>query len=467
MSSEDAASASPAERSPRADAREHAARRRFRRGLAIAVAALVVLVGVLATLGALAPPRLSSASIDPGAATERPGQRLVLSLSQPVDPGGATVVVQPETPTELVVDGATATVRFTGMLDYATEYAVRVEGLRGSATGAVGAVETRFTTPDPGIVTLIRGDEGDRLVRSPIAGVGSEELAAADSIGDLAVAGDAIAYTAQREGGGGAVVRIAAGGAPAVDAVGPREATIRSLRGTDAGLFGWIISRGADGEREYQNVLVVLDLAAGSRVPVEITAPGGAPLLAVDWAWVPGTTSLVVQDQGGFTWLADPLGGEPTLLGGQGTLRGFVPGTAMLLTEDGPDLLVSDLAAGATSTFGLVAPEVGADDVAGESAALSLNASAWIVHRFDRTRTPSIVGSSIVRVDAEGTTELYRTPGEDSIVLDLCVSPNGQYVAAVVAGTSGDAVRPTTVLIDARTGGTSRSVPGGSPSWCD
>ena len=211
----------------------------------------------------------------------------------------------------------------------------------------------------------------------------------------------------------------------------------------------------------------MLDLAAGSRVPVEITAPGGAPLLAVDWAWVPGTTSLVVQDQGGFTWLADPLGGEPTLLGGQGTLRGFVPGTAMLLTEDGPDLLVSDLAAGATSTFGLVAPEVGADDVAGESAALSLNASAWIVHRFDRTRTPSIVGSSIVRVDAEGTTELYRTPGEDSIVLDLCVSPNGQYVAAVVAGTSGDAVRPTTVLIDARTGGTSRSVPGGSPSWCD
>ena len=450
----------------------------FRRGLAIAIVSLVVLVGVLAVLGAIAPPRLSGASINVAAATERPGQRLALTLSQPVAIDGAELIVTPEAAAELSIDGTTATVRFSGMLDYATDYTVRIEGLRGTATGATGAIETRFTTPDPGIVTLLRGAAGepDRVVRSPIDGTDVETVAEAGTIGDLAVAGSPgteqmIAVSV--DDGDGARVRILVPDQPAVEAHGPYEASIRSLRGTEAGLFGWIISRGVDGERDYVNTLVVYDLAGESgttNVPVEITGPGGAALLAVDWAWVPGSTSLVVQDQDGFTWLADATGGEPTLLGTQGILRGFVPGTAMVLTEDAPDLLVTDLATGEAAPFGLRPPASDPDAVAGESAVLAVDAAVWIVHRLDRTRTPSLIGSSIVRTDADGDTVLFETSGDGSIILDVCVSPNGQFVAATVASTAvGDATtapRPTTVLIDARDGGSSRSVPGESINWC-
>lgn len=446
----------------------------FRRAIAISVVVLLVLVAVLGVLGAIAPPRSNGVSVNPAATTERPGQRLAISLSQPVETTGATLTVEPAAAAELVLEGSTATVRFDGMLDYATEYTVRIDGLRGSATGATGAVETSFTTPDPGVVTLVRGADGtdDRIVRSPIAGSDAVTIVEAPAIGDLAVAGGTVAISVDE--GEGARVRILVPDQQPVDASGPYEASIRSLRGTQAGLFGWIISRGADGERDFVNTLVVYDLAgesAATNVPVEITAPGGEPLFAVDWAWVPGTTSLVVQDQDGFSWLADSTGGDPVLIGNPGTLRGFVPGTTMALTEDGPDLLVTDLATGESSPFGLLPPAPGADTVPGESAVLSLDASAWIVHRLDRTRTPSLVGSSIVRTDADGETVLFETSADGAIILDLCVSPNGQYVAATVASTTAadddaDAQRPTTVLIDARTGGTSRSVPGESITWC-
>jgi hypothetical protein len=446
----------------------------FRRAIAVSVVALVVLVAVLGVLGAIAPPRSTGVSVNAAATTERPGQRLAISLSQPVQTEGATLSVEPAAAAELVLEGSTATVRFTGMLDYATEYTVRIDGLRGTATGAAGSVETTFATPDPGVVTLVRSTDGgdDRIVRSPIAGTDAVTIAEAPAIGDLAVAGDTVAISV--DDGGGARVRILVPDEQPVDASGPYEASIRALRGTTAGLFGWIISRGVDGERDYVNTLVVYDLAgesASTNVPVEITAPGGAALLAVDWAWVPGTTSLVVQDQDGFSWLADSTGGDPVLLGNPGILRGFVPGTAMALTEDGADLLVTDLATGESSPFGLRPPTSGDDTVPGESAVLSVDASAWIVHRLDRTRTPSLVGSSIVRTDADGETLLFETSADGAIILDLCVSPNGQYVAATVASTTAstedaEAQRPTTVLVDARTGGTSRSVPGESITWC-
>ena len=441
----------------------------FRRAIAISVVVLLVLVAILAVLGAIAPPRSNGVSVNAAATTERPGQRLAISLSQPVEVTGATLSIEPAADAELVLEGSTATVRFAGMLDYATEYTVRIDGLRGAATGAAGSVETSFTTPDPGVVTLVRGSDGedDRIIRSPIAGSDTVTIAEAAAIGDLAVAGDTVAMSIDE--GDGARVRILVPDQKPVDASGPYEASIRSLRGTQAGLFGWIISRGADGDREYVNTLVVYDLAgesAATNVPIEITAPGGEPMLAVDWAWVPGSTSLVVQDQDGFSWLADSTGGDPVLIGNQGILRGFVPGTTMALTDDGADLLVTDLGTGESSPLGRRAPAADESSVPGASAVLSLDATAWIVHRLDRTRSPSLVGSSIVRTDADGDTVLYETSADGAIILDLCVSPNGQFVAATVASTDADGERPTTVLIDARTGGSSRSVPGESIAWC-
>jgi|GEM_PF-2297001 len=470
-SREPAAAPAASPRAAAARARELAARSAFRRGLLVATAVLVGAVAILAVLGALAPPRVSAVSVDAAAATSRPGQRLAIELSQPASAEGATLTVTPAADAELAIDGATATVRFTGMLDYATEYTVRIVGLHGAATGAEGSVETSFVTPDPGIVTLVRGDDGDRLVRSPIDGGEATTIAEAPAIGDVAVAGATVAMSV--DDGDGARVRILVPDAEPVEAHGPYEASIRALRGTEAGVFGWIISRGVDGTRDYANTLVVYDLAgesARTNVPVEITLPDGAPLTAVDWAWVPGTTSLVVQDQDGFTWLASAIGGEPQLLGAWGTLRGFIPGTASLLTEDGADLLVTDLTTGTSTPFGLTPPVVPDDDIVGESAVLSSDATAWIVHHFDRTRSPSLTGSALVRVDDGGTgvgTELYRTSGDASIILDLCVSPNGQYVAATVTDVGAVAARPTTVLVDARAGGTRRSVPGGSIEWCD
>jgi hypothetical protein len=84
-----------------------------------------------------------------------------------------------------------------------------------------------------------------------------------------------------------------------------------------------------------------------------ITVSGfdGKPFEPLDWAFVPGTTSIVAQAADNSFYLIDPLHGTPTQpLGGHSRMYGFVPGSTTLIVDDNGDYKAIDLATGNTST---------------------------------------------------------------------------------------------------------------------
>ena len=173
---------------------------------------------------------------------------------------------------------------------------VRLEA-QGVATGPSAPSKTQFTTDRASsrscaatTATIVRsstvGAETAELVREPPSGTSRPQATPSP--------------TAQRTDGEGSIVRIAAVSRRSTPSA--RANTIGTARHERGPRRMDHQPRGRR-ERGTSALLVVLDLAGESRIGRDHRARRRA-LAAVDWAWVPGTTSLVVQDQDGFTWLA-------------------------------------------------------------------------------------------------------------------------------------------------------------------
>ncbi|GMA91447.1 hypothetical protein [Homoserinibacter gongjuensis] len=291
MSTEPRVRSTPAD--ARAAFRERAERRRFQRTWLTVVAALAVAAAALGVASVTQGPRLSSAAFNAGAAVERSGQRLVLQADQPlVTVDADAVTVEPEAPVELSSEGARLTVRFTGMLRYATEYRVRV-AVRSAATGAESRLDYRFATPDVATFSLVRhhpGDGGtDRIVRHSLSGdTADATMLEAPRIQEYVPVGEAIAAVVLDESDVPSLVLVAPDGTPTPVSVPPARG-IRALGLASGGdLLGYLV----EGEVTAGTAtLYVLDLTDASWVPFEVRGPAQTPLAALDWTFVPGTTS--------------------------------------------------------------------------------------------------------------------------------------------------------------------------------
>src|SRR5690606_21424439 len=86
----------------------------------------------------------------------------------------------------------------------------------------------------------------------------------------------------------------------------PPARGIRALHVASSGdLLGYIVDEGADGTGTLQ----LLDLRDASWVPLEVRGPADTALAVLDWAFVPGTSSLVVQADDQQLYLVDPIAG--------------------------------------------------------------------------------------------------------------------------------------------------------------
>jgi hypothetical protein len=469
------ANASPAD--ARAAFRERAARRRFHRTWLTVVTALAVAAAALGVASVAQGPRLSSATVNAGATIERSGQRLVLQADQPLATVEAhDVTVEPAATIELTADGARLTVQFTGMLHYATEYRVSVP-VRSAATGAASRLEYRFLTPDVATFSLVRHDPGtdgtDRVVRHSLSG-DTEDVTVLEAprIQEYVPVGEAIAAVVLDERDAPALVLATPDGTTTPVSV-PSARGIRSLRVASSGdLLGYLVE-GEDAAGT--TTLTLLDLSDASWVPIEVRGPADTALSALDWAFVPGTTSAVVQAIDQQLYLVDPVAGtEATPLGQHTELRGFLTGTLRLVAADPDRGAIIDLTDGTTTELELPLAEVPPGLYPD---AFVLTSLASYVELYTDPMGYADVGarSILYAVDAKGTRELFRPATETSRIGAVCLSPNAEYLAVEVV--PGDATRDdyrnapgwsgtTIYYLDAASGATSRGVNGMAADWC-
>ncbi len=466
----------PSER--HAELKEAAQRRTFRRTSLVLVIVLAVLAVGLGAANATQGPKLSSASVNAEAAIARPGQRIVMDANQPVAAvDAADVRVVPQTPVEVASDGATVTVRFTGLLHYATEYTVEVD-VRGTATGAAGTLRHTFATPSINVFSLQRTGAGDRILRHDLAATDADAavMFEAPRIQEYAAIGSGVAAITLDESDA-PTLRVVFPDDGIDQAVTTAPGALRELHAAPVGdLVGFLVDvpAGDDPEATDTSRLYLYDLG-GAGIPTEVLGAAGESLAVIDWAFVPGTSSLVVQTPDHSMFLVDTSGTTPpTPLGQHTELRGFLPGTAQLLVADPTSGSLIDLATGETTVLDLPLPEV--DSRLTPSSLLLLDDTSYVElygNPFGTDASP--YRSVLFATGPEGSRELFHPASDTSRITRVCLSPNGQYVSVEVVASDATPDRypmqpgyadTTIYFVDTATGAADRGVVGMLPDWC-
>jgi hypothetical protein len=444
---------------------------RFRLTAAVTIGALLLAAAGLTVANTRQAPGLLDAQINPGAAVEDAGQRLVLRVDQTVaELTTDQVTVTPRVPVEPTSDGAALILRFADTLSYATTYEI-VAKVQSATTGASSTLTYSFRTPDGAFYVLQRpASSADADAPAQIVGhfIGSTEQRVVRSeprIEQFAVADPAIA-----------VVTSDAAGAATLT-VGPLDGSEPNQTLADNSDIGQLKSSGPSGLLGF--VLTPLsdpDLAPGGQLHlynpvtaklIKVSGFDGKPLEPLDWAFVPGTTSIVAQTADTSLYLIDPLNGRPTQpLGGHSRMYGFVPSSTTLIVDDNGDYKAIDLATGNTSAV----PALDLPEAAGLQQLLPLGGDRGYIGWM----ATEAGAASVVVINDRNARQIYaEEPDPTGGIQNICLSPNGQYLAVAKlprdAATNPDSsgFANMTELVDTATGRTDHDVAGSQVNWCN
>ena len=460
--------------------------RAFHRRLVGTLVVLASMVAAFGVVGAFQGPRVVDAEVDAIRATQLVGQQLTLTLDQAVSSlNGADVDVDPAASATAAARAGerTVVVTFDEPLDYATEYTVRVPGVAGAAPTA-GALEYRFETPDEEVWSLVRrSDRGeeDLVQRSSLADPEPEAVISAPRIQEFARVDDVLAVATIDEAGWNRLLLTQGEQAQPIEVGLPEDASIRDLAASTTNpLMGFVLDTPSrDGVKAHESVLMTMDLSgAVTADPRPVLGLDGEPLRVLDWRFVPGTTSMVVQDFDGSLFLIDAVGSQPIMpLGVHTEIRGFIPGTTRLVIADPDRGAIIDLADGSTTTLDLASADLADNMYPGRVAVLD-DANRYLVNlvhvNIEGLRNER--KSSLAEVGADGRlTEVFTPALDTSLIREYCLSPNGRYVAV---SASAEGSRPdgysanpgftetTTSIVELATHRTVMSMPGGFSDWC-
>jgi len=454
--------------------------RDYRRALVATLGVLAVATAGLGVAGAFRVPHLDSASVAAATALERPGQRLVLRADQAIAPVAAEdVTITPAAPIEVDSDDRAITLRFTGMLRARTEYTVEV-AVTGTATGVAGTLRYTFPTPDLDVAVLVRDPDGpDEVRRRTVSGDGTETVFTADRIQEFAETRDGVAAIVLEPSGANGRLVIAPDGETLTQEVAlPEPGRLQQLQGSETtGRLGFRFTSADDGAPGAAlSRLLLFDPLEPSGIARPVTGLDGEPLSVLDWVFVPGTSYLVAQGFDESMLLVDTADPEadPVPLGEHSEMRGFVPGTLQLVVADPLSGSTIDLRSGETEP--LVLPDDGLDPTAYRGKILVLGAERYVeVVSRPTTDTGFVLDYEILRGGPEGTVTIFD-PGPGIPIRDICLSPNGQYLAVETQDPAGESdgypnvsgrTLTTTTFVDLETGAASRATPGFASSWCD
>lgn len=460
-----------------------ASARRFRRSLLGTIGVLAIAAVSLGFAGFVQGPRLAEASIDVERVTRLADGRLVLRLNQPVARVDGDVRVEPAEAASLTVDGSALIVEFAGPLPYDTEFTVAVDGVVGEAQPTAVTVEHRFTTADAPVYTLARRSldgQSDVILRSSFGERSPEVVLEAPRLQSFAAAGDAVVAVAVEDDETN-TLRVAGIDATTQTMGLPEPGVVRSIGGsTTHPLIAFVhdgVTLPGGAEPAYRETLFTLDVSGVAAAPEPVLGLDGEPIRVMDWRFVPGTASLVVQDLDGALFIVDGLGlTPPTPLGSAAELRGIIPGTRLLVVADPDRGRIFDLETGEEQPNELPIAELPEQAYPGQVTQLDAAGTHLlsVLLTGDDGAGGITTESLLARVDDEGTTLRYAT-GEGSRMLGYCVAPNGRAAAVetVAEGATGDGyphapsyVDRLTTVIDLASGDIVLTQSGGSSNWC-
>ncbi|MEA5118609.1 MAG: hypothetical protein VB036_13490 [Propionicimonas sp.] len=442
--------------------------------------ALALTAGGLTVANATRGPELTDATVAADRAVVTGGERLVLRGRQPLDEvDAAQVEITPSAPFTVETKDAEVVIRFSRPLAYATAYTVRVGEVRSRHTGVASDWTYSFTTPGYSLYSLVGlgpwgYGEADQVIRTdPATGQPTPVLTGTGIESFTVVAGVTVALS--REPDAVHLIGSAPSGSGQFEFSVPDGVDVGLLQGsTEQPLIGYTLT-GEDtaSGRSYDNALFLRDVTDPAQPAREIGGQGGTELRVTDWAFIPGTQSLVVEDDAQQFYLTSTAEGASLVpLGNHDQLIGFLPGSTSLVVLDKSEEMILDLVTG-TSTPLPQATDDPADEYSGKRTMIT--PSEWIQQVDDLTETADevTVTSRITHTRDGVTTDVTSIGAEFGRLLDTGVSANGQYAWAEVLDpgapaddlTSGATDKLSTFLFDLTTGHPVAVVPGGRVLW--
>ena len=456
------------------------AQARRRRGRAFA-GAFAIVVGALAALGLAGAaasvaqgPRITDVFVDPAAAAEASGSRLILTTSQTlVDVDPSQVTVTPETPFEVDTSGRSVGVRFTLPLWDDTEYTVEIADVASLGGGPTSTLTETFRTPEAEAFLLQRGtDDGDMIYRTDLTGQAAVPVFTHPHIEDFRATATHLVVSVRTENDRAGLIVTDLDGENPRELPLPGNGYVSNLQSADRGeLIGYTFSDAtltADSGRESR--LFTASLKDVDAEPVEIAVEGADPRIA-EWRFVPDTDSILLLSFDGSLLLTGSGGEGATALGAAIGIDGIARGSSEAVVDRVEQTATIDLTD--ASEEPLVAPEV---DLGGTTSVTPLPDGSTI-------RTAAVLEdgtptgrTSVSLVAADGKTRTLTEIAQTDAVLQVCVSPSARYAAVLVAP---DAVgnpydtyqlplpeRPETRILQIADGEPVVALSGTAISWC-
>ncbi|MGJ8721813.1 MAG: Ig-like domain-containing protein [Salinibacterium amurskyense] len=447
----------------------------FRRTFVLTSVILVVLCGIFLALGYLQGPKLSSAQVDADAVVTSSDQTLRLFANQAiaaVDP--AAVTVEPAIDATASSEGDLISVQFGQALDYNTEYTVSVEGVTTLSGGPESTLTYSFTTGEPELYYLDRGEPNDEIIRTGLTSQDRTVLFAGVGIQEFVPVGDVVAFTTAAADRTGTLTLANPDTGVTEQVLLPEAGEVADLDATRSGsLLGFTISSEDPGPiPTISHTLYTVDLDRGRDV-VAVNDLDGEPMRVTGWQFVPGTAEIVAVTTESTlvrvdttTGLIIPLGGyfdfDRVSADGSTAIVNDTTGSAAVTLADGTEVRLHP------SRIDGEQPFIGQTDA---------DADGNLVAKMVLVGETGATFSSVLAFDnGEESRILYQTVGDKGAILDFEVSPNNQFVAVEVqpnvATLDSDQYvmnpRPqstTTYLVEIATGAVTRSVEGFGAVW--
>ena len=453
---------------------------RRRRGRAFA-GAFAIVVGVLAVLGLAGAaasvaqgPRVTDVQVDPDAAVEASGSRLIVTTTQSladVDPSQVTVT--PATPFVVDTSGRSVGVRFALPLWDDTEYTVVISDVEGLGGGPAATITESFRTPPIQVELLQRGADGDTIFRTDLSGENAVAVFTHPHIEDFRATSTHLVVSVRTDDDRAGLIMTGLDGSDPRELPLPGDGYVSNLQSADRGdVVGYTFTDaqlGAEGGRESQ--LFTASLRDPDAAPRPIAVEGADQSIA-DWRFVPDTDSILLLPFDGALLLTGPAGEGATSLGTAITIEGIARGSSEAIVDRAEGMTTIDLTD--ASEAPLVAPT---EDIGPVTTVTPLPDGSTIRSAAVLDDAGSPTGrTAISLVAADGATRLLTEVPETDAVLQVCVSPSARYAAVLVAP---DAVsnpydtyqlplpeRAETRVLEIADGAEVSALTGSSISWC-
>lgn len=406
------------------------------------VSAVLIGLGVTgAAVSLVQGPRVTGVQVDPAAAVEESGTRLILTANQALEPIDDTQVsVDPEVPFTVDASGRSVGVRFTVPLDDDTRYTVTVEGAQGVGGGPATTLTHEFATPPAVVYLLQRGGSGDDAIfRTDLGGERAVPVFTHERIEDFRATSNRLVVSVD-DGEQSAIIVAGLDGSDPRELTLPGDGFVTSLQvSAKADLVGYTYSdREISETTGRESVVYTSPLSDPDAEPTPIEIADAATSIA-EWRFVPDTSAILLIDFAGDLLLTDPaVDADPTALGTALTIDGITRGTYQAIVERSEGIVVIDLTDAAEVP--LVPAEGGETAADGTFGELGVPGTVTPVPgggtvRFftslDDAGLPA--GQSVMLVGDDGSVDTLLEVPTTGFALQSCVSPSGRYAAILVA----------------------------------